>query len=302
MAITSSAFAKALWPGIMDWWGVEYNRYPEQWREIFDVYQSNKQFEEDVGFSGFGLAPTKPEGQAISYDQARQGFLKRYTHTVYALGFLLTRENYDDNLYADLAKGYTSNLAVSMRQTKEVVCANVLNRAFNSSYTGADGLELCSTAHLNVAGGTWANELSTAADLSEASLEQAVIDIMNFKDDRDNRIAYQPTKLIIPRDLIFEAQRILKTPYRSGTSDNDLNALHSLGYVQDIAVNQYLTDADAWFIKTNCPNGMKYLERRPDEFNMVDNDFDTENHKYKSTMRFDVGWTDPRGIFGSPGA
>jgi hypothetical protein len=300
--ITTSHFGKALWPGINAWYGKAYEDYPVEYTDLFDTFQSSKAYEEDVMVSSFGLAPVKNEGAAIQYDSEQQGFISRYSHVTYALGFIITREMFDDDQYDIVGQRRAQALARSMRQTKETVAANVYNRAFNSSYTGGDGKELCATDHPNVAGGTWANELTTAADLSEASLEQAVIDMMSWTDDRGLLIAAMPEKLIIPSELVFEAERILESPLRVGTADNDANALKNLGKFRGgVTVNHYLTDADAWFIRTNISNGMKHFERKADSF-AEDNDFDTDNAKFKASARYSFGWSDPRGIFGSPGA
>lgn len=299
--INTGSFGKALWPGINAWYGKAYNEHAEQWSKLFDKNTSRRRFEEEVGISSFGLAETLPEGQGVSYDSEQQGFLTRYTHVTYALGFIITKEMMEDDLYDIVGERRSKALAFSMRQTKEIVAANVYNRAFNSSYTGGDGLEMCSLLHPNVAGGTWQNELTTAADLSEAALEQAAIDIGDFTNDRGLKIAVQPTKLIVPTELQFEAERILKSDGRVSTADNDLNALKTKGIIPEIVVNNYLTDADAWFIRTNAPDGLKYFERAADSFDM-DNDFDTDNAKFKARGRYSFGWTDPRGIYGSPGA
>lgn len=299
--INTSNFAKALWPGINSWYGKAYNEFSPEWDKLFDKYTSRKAFEEDVGTSGFGLAVVKGEGAPITYDSERQAFITRYSHVVYALGFIITREIFDDDQYDIVGQRKAQGLAFSMRQTKEIVAANVYNRAFNSSYTGGDGKELLATDHPNFAGGTWANELTTAADLSEASLEQASIDIGGFTNDRGLAIKVLPKTLVIPRQLAFEAKRILGTDGRVGTANNDLNALKAMGIVPEVIVNHYLTDTDAWFIRTDAKDGMKYFERRGDEFGM-DQDFDTENAKYKATARYSFGWTDPRALFGSPGA
>lgn len=300
--INTSSFAKALWPGVNAWYGKAYNEYPVEWDALFDKNTSRRNFEEDVGVTSFGLAVEKGEGMPITYDTEKQGFTTRYRHIVYALGFIITREIMEDDLYDVVGQRRAQGLAFSMRQTKEIVAANVYNRAFNSSYTGGDGKECLATDHPNVAGGTWANELSTAADLSEASLEQASIDISLLKNDRGLQIALRPVKLIIPPQLEFEAARILKTVGRVGTDLNDVNALKELGkFTGGVVVNHYLTDQDAWFVRTNAPHGMKYFERRGDEFG-TDEDFDTENAKFKATARYSFGWTDPRGLFGSPGA
>lgn len=300
--ITSGSFAKALYPGVNAWFGKAYSEYPVEYTDLFNTYNTNRAFEEDVYVSSFGLAKVKPEGQTIQYDAEEQAFITRYQPVVFALGFVVTREIYEDDLYDVVGQRRARGLAFSMRQTKETVAANVYNRAFNSSYTGADGLELCSTAHVNWAGGTFANELATSADLSEAALEQASIDIMNFTNDRGLRISVQPQTLHIPPDLMFEADRILNSNGRVGTSDNDLNALKSMGkFPGGVKVNHYFTDTDAWFIRTNVPDGMKLFQRRPMAFDM-DNDFDTENAKYKATERYVFGWSDPRALYGSPGA
>lgn len=306
--ITTSSFAKALWPGVNTWYGDAYNQYPVEWDKLFEKNSSRKAFEEDVGGSYFGLASVKSEGAPITYDTSRQGFTSRYNHVVYALGFIITREIYEDDLYDVVGKQKASSLAFSMRQTKEIVGANIYNRAFSTSYLGGDGASLIASAggggsssHANIAGGTYTNGVATATDLSEAALEQACIDIAGFTNDRGLKIAVRPRKLVIPKELMFEADRILKTTGRVGTNLNDENALKTMGMIPEIVVNHYLTDTDAWFILTDVKNGLKYFERRGDEFNM-DEDFDTENAKYKATARYSFGWTDPRGIYGSPGA
>ncbi|RMH21708.1 MAG: hypothetical protein D6698_02315 [Gammaproteobacteria bacterium] len=301
MPITTGHFGKALWPGINAWWGKAYNEYPEEWSKIFDKATSRRAFEEDVQVSSFGLAPVKREGAPVAYDTEEQGFVTRYTHLVYALGFIITREMVEDDLYDIVGERRAKALAFSMRQTKETVAANVLNRAFNSSFVYGDGQPLLSASHPNVAGGTFSNRLAVDSDLSEAALEQACIDIAKFTDDRGLKIAAMPEKLIIPVDLMFEVDRILKSEYRPGTNNNDINALNLQGRFKDVVVNHYLTDTDAWFIKTNVPNGLKCFQRRPVDFSM-DNDFDSDNAKYKATERYSFGCTDPRGVFGSPGA
>ena len=303
MAIVNTGMvAKALWPGVNQFFGLSYNEYPAEHKEIFQMYRSDKNFEEDVDMYGLGLASVKQDGGNISYDVFGQGFVKRYVHVTYGLGFILTREHLEDNQYMDLAEKRARMLGFSMRQTKENVAANVLNRAFNSSYTGADGLEMCSTAHLQTKGGTFANELATSADLSEASLEQAMIDIMKLTDGAGNHIAIMPRKMIIPVDLCFEAERILKSTLQNDSANNAVNALRNKGVLPEgYAVNHYLTDTDAFFILTNAPEGLKHFERRAVELNN-DTDFDSENIKFKATERFVFGWSDPRGVFGSPGA
>jgi hypothetical protein len=299
--INTGSFSKDLWPGVNSWYGMKYNEYPVEHLDIFDKNTSDQAFEEDVGAAMFGLAPVKNEGISISYDDAEQAFIDRYTHVTYALGFIITREMHEDGKSGTESLRKATALAFSIRQTQETVAANVLNRAFDATYTFGDGLELCSTAHLNQKGGTWRNELSTAADLSEASLEQACIDIADFKSDSGLKIACRPTKLIIPKELVFEASRILDSQLRSGVADNDINALKKQGMIPEVCVNHYLTDTDAWFIKTDCPDGLKYFQRRAPEFD-VDNEFDTENAKFKATFRGSWGATDKRAIFGSPGA
>lgn len=299
--ITSGSFAKALFPGVNAWYGKAYNEYPVEWDKLFEKNTSSRQFEEDVGVSSFGLAVVKPEGSPIQYDSERQGFTTRYQHVVYALGFVVTREAFDDDLYDVVGQRKAQGLAFSMRQTKEILGANVYNRAFNTSYLGGDGKALLVSDHPNVAGGTWSNILATAADLSEAALEQACIDIAGFTNDRGLQIAVRPTKLIIPRQLMFEAHRILKSDGRVGSDLNDPNAIKDMGLFTDVIVNHYLTDTDAWFLRTNVPHGMKYFERRGDSFD-IDNDFDTENAKFKASFRCSFGWTDPKGLFGTPGA
>lgn len=299
--INSSNFAKALWPGVNAWWGKAYNEYPVEWDKLFDKFSSRKAFEEDVGVSSFGLASVKAEGAPITYDSERQSFITRYSHVVYASGFVITREIYEDDQYDVVGQRKANGLAFSMRQTKEIIGANVYNRAFTAGFVGGDGVTLLNSAHPNFAGGTWSNILATASDLSEAAIEQACIDIAGFTNDRGLTIAVRPESLIIPRQSIYEAQRILKSDGRVGTDNNDLNALKTLGAIPKIITNHYLTDTDAWFIRTDVKDGMKYFERRGDEFGM-DEDFDTENAKYKATMRFSFGWTDPRALFGTPGA
>jgi hypothetical protein len=299
--ITTGSFAKALWPGVNAWYGKEYDEYPVEYTELFEKFTSSRAWEEDVGISSFGLAQVKPEGAAITYDSERQAFTTRYNHVVYALGFVITREMMEDDQYDVVGQRKAQGLAFSMRQTKEIVAANVYNRAFNGSYTFGDGSAMCVSNHANLAGGTWSNILSTASDLSEAALEQACIDIAGFTNDRGLLIGVRPTALVLPRQSTFEAKRILFSDGRVDTSNNDLNALKQMGMIPKIVVNHYLTDTDAWFIRTNVKNGLKYFERRADSFDM-DNDWDTENAKFKATARYSFGVTDPRAIFASAGA
>ena len=302
--ISTSNFAKDLVPGVKTWFGQKYKEYPIEYLDIFEKVNSIRAYEEEAGVTGFGLAAIKTEGNGIAYDDQEQGFISRYVHATYGLGFIITREMYEDGIAVTVALRRANALAFSIRQTKELIGANVLNRAFNSSYTmgtNSDGVELCSELHPNKSGGTWANELDTAADLSESALEQACIDIAGFTTDRGLTIAIMPQQLIIPADLEFDAFRILESLGQSGTANNDTNALRaSKKFPKGIAVNHYLTDTDAWFIKTNCPDGLKYMERRADSFG-TENDFDTENAKFKATFRGSFGWSDPRNVFGSPG-
>lgn len=299
--INSGSFAKALWPGINAWYGKEYDEYSVEWDKLVDKKTSTRAFEEDVGISSFGLAVVKPEGAGISYDSERQGFITRYNHIVYALGFVITREMMEDDQYDIVGQRKAQGLAYSMRQTKEVVVSNLYNRGFNTSYTFGDGKAMLAADHPTVAGGTWSNVLATAADISEAALEQASIDIQGFTNDRGLLIAARPKCLIITPSQEFEVKRILGSALRVSTANNDLNALKTMGIIPEVVVNHYLTDTDAWFIRTSVKNGPTLFERRADSFDM-DNDFDTENAKFKATARYSVGITDPRGIYGSPGA
>lgn len=301
MPITSGNFAKALYPGVNAWYGKSYNEHKVEYTDLFDSYSSRRAWEEDVGYSGFGLAQVKTEGDAVAFDNAQQGFLTRYSHVVYALGFIITREMMEDDLYDVVGERKARGLAYSLRQTKEIIAANVYNRAFTSTYAGGDAKELLATDHPNVAGGTYANELTTAADLSEAALEQAVTDLMKFTDDRGLKIAIRPQTLIIPVDLWAVADKIMKTEYEVDTANNTVNVVRSK-FPGGVKVNHYLTDTDAWFIRTSgVPNGMKYFSRRDDDFD-VDEDWDTDNAKFKASFRCSFGWTDPRALFGSPGA
>jgi hypothetical protein len=295
--ISTGNHPKALWPGMHAFFGASYAEFPEEYKQIFSVEKSSKNYEEDAALTGFGLAPTKTEGGAINYDSETQGFTKRYTHVVYGLGYTVTEEELEDNQYEIVSRRRIKRLAFSMRQTKEIVSANVLNRATTTGYNGGDGVVLLSTAHTST-NGNWSNTLSTAADLSEAALEDLVIQIGQATNDRGLNIALRPTKLIIPVNLMFDAKRILKSELQSGNANNDINALKGMF---DYSVNHYLTDADAWFLKTDAPNGLTMFERRALSFQQ-DSDFDTANAKAKATMRFSVGWTDPRGVYGSVGA
>lgn len=299
--MTSNQFAKALWPGVRSWYGKEYNSYDTEWTHLVDTNTSRRKYEEDVGYSGMGLAAIKTEGNSFHYDSAKQGFTTRYVHTVYGLGFQITREMVDDDLYDTVAPRRSGELAFSMHQTKEIVVANVYNRATNASYTGGDGVSLLSTAHPNIVGGTWSNKPSIDVDISEAALEQACIDISKFTNDRGLKIKVLPSKLVVPYDLSFEVNRILKSQFRVGTANNDINVLYMMQkFPQGVYDSHYLTDLDAWFIRTNARNGLNLFQRDPMEFGM-DNDHDTENAKFKARERYSVGWTDPRCIYGSVG-
>ena len=302
MAISRSQLVKELEPGLNALFGMEHARYDNEWSQIFATENSDRAFEEEVELSGFGNAKTKAEGESVEFDDAQEAFTSRYTHETVALAFSITEEAVEDNLYDSLSSRYTKALARSMANAKEVKGANVLNRAFNSSYTGGDGLELCSTAHITVAGGNYKNELTTAADLNETSLEQAMIDIAGFIDNRGLKVAVKARKMIIPVNLQFIAERLLKTDLRVGTADNDINASKSMNVVPEgYTVNHYLSDTDAFFIITDAPNGLKYFNRAPVKTSM-EGDFNTGNVKYKARERYSFGWSDPRGIFGSPGA
>jgi len=302
MAITRSQLLKELEPGLNALFGMEYDRYDNEHAEIFDTENSDRAFEEEVMLSGFGQAPTKGEGAAVAYDSAGEAFTARYTHETIALAFAITEEAVEDNLYDRLSARYTRALARSMANTKQVKAAAVLNNAFNSSFKGGDGVELCATNHPTTGGGNFANELATAADLNETSLEQALIDIAAFIDERGLKIATRGLKMIVPSALQFTAERILVSDLRVGTADNDVNAIKSMGLLpQGYRVNHFLTDPDAWFVKTDAPNGLKHFNRSPLKTAM-EGDFETGNARYKARERYSFGWSDPRGIYGSPGA
>ena len=302
MAISRQQLAKELEPGLNALFGLEYKNYENQHTEIFDIENSDRAFEEEVMLSGFANAAVKSEGAAVTFDTANESFTSRYTHETIALAFAITEEAIEDNLYDRIATRYTKALARSMAQTKQIKAANVLNNGFSSSFPGGDGKELFATDHPTQSAGSLANELSTSADLSETSLEQAMIDIAAFKDERGFKIAARGLKLIIPSELQFTAERILKSPARVGTADNDLNALSSKGMIpQGYVVNNYLTDTDAFFIKTDVPNGMKMINRAALKTAM-EGDFDTGNVRYKARERYSFGFSDWRGMYGSPGA
>ncbi len=297
MAINRAQLVKELVPGLHALFGLEYERYNNEHEDIFDTESSERAFEEEVMLSGFGEAPTKGEGAAVVYDTAQESWTSRFTHETVALAFALTEEAIEDNLYDTLSSRYTRALARSMQTTKQVKAANVLNNAFSSSYVGGDGKELCATDHPTVANVDLRNELATAADLNETSLEQALIDIADFKDERNLKVNAQAKKLIIPPALQFVADRLMETPGRVGTSDNDINAIRNMGMVSEgYVVNHYLTDTDAFFIKTDVPNGLKHFVRTPVSTSM-EGDFETGNVRYKARERYSFGWSDWRGIF-----
>ena len=302
MAISRAQLVKELEPGLNALFGLEYKRYENEASQIFDQESSDRAFEEEVMLSGFGTADVKPEGQGISYDDAQETYTARYTHETVALAFALTEEAIEDNLYDRISSRYTKALARSMATSKQVKGANVLINAFAASgYDGGDGESLCGNAHPTL-NGNQSNVPSTAADLSETSLEQALIDIAGFQDERGLKIAAQGMKMIIPKELQFTAERIMKSQGRVGTADNDINAIKNMGMVpQGFTVNHYLTDTDAWFIKTDTPNGMKHFVRAPLKTAM-EGDFDTGNVRYKARERYSYGWSDWRGIYGNAGA
>jgi len=302
MAISRAQLLKELLPGLNALFGLEYAKYGEEHKEIFETEDSDRSFEEETKLSGFGSAPVKSEGSAIEYDNAQEAFTARYTHETVAMGFAITEEAIEDNLYDSLSSRYTKALARAMAYTKQVKAASILNNAFNSSFTFGDGVELCSTAHPLVNGATNSNEPTTPADLNETSLEAAIIQIGGWTDERGLLIASQAKKLIIPSNLQFVATRLLETEGRVATADNDLNALRSNGSIPEgYAINHYLTDTDAWFLMTDVPNGLKHFTRSPMSTSM-DADFDTGNSRYKARERYSFGVSDPLGIFGSPGA
>jgi len=302
MAISRAQLAKELEPGLNALFGMEYARYENQHAEIYTTESSDRAFEEEVMLSGFGAAPTKSEGSGISYDNANEAYTARYNHETVALAFSITEEAIEDNLYDRLGSRYTRALARSMAHSKQVKAAAILNNAFNSSFTGGDGKELCATNHPLTGGGTFANEPSTAADLNETSLEDALINIAGFVDERGLKVALRGTKLIIPRQLQFVAERLMVSNLRVGTADNDVNAIRSMGMLPDgYAVNDFLTDPDAFFILTDAPRGFVHFERTPLATNM-EADFDTGNMRFKARERYSFGYSDPRAVFGSPGA
>ena len=301
MAISRAQLLKELLPGLNALFGLEYKQYGEEHKEIYETETSERSFEEETKLSGFSAAPVKAEGSAIAYDNAQEAWTARYNHETIALGFSITEEAVEDNLYDSLSKRYTKALARAMAYTKQVKAASVLNNGFSSSYTGGDGQPLFSASHPLVSGGTNSNRL-TASDLNETSLEAAVIQIAGWTDERGLLIAAKPNKLIVPPALMFVAKRLLDTELRVATADNDINALKAMGAIPGgYTVNHFLTDTNAWFLTTDVPNGMKHFVRTPLQ-NSMDGDFDTGNVRYKSRERYSFGWSDPLGMFASPGA
>ena len=301
MAISRGQLVKELEPGLNALFGLEYNNYANEHAEIFDTENSDRAFEEEVMLSGFANAPTKAEGTSVSFDSAQETYSARYTHETLALAFAITEEAIEDNLYDRLASRYTKALARSMASTKNIKGAAVLNNAFNAASAGGDGVSLINVAHPTLAG-NFSNRLATNADLNETSLEQSLIDIAAFTDERGLKVAARGMKLVIPSNLQFTADRLMNTKGRVGTADNDINALSNMGMIPEgYTVNHYLTDTDAFFIKTDVPNGLKHFSRSPIKTTM-EGDFDTGNVRYKARERYVFGFSDPRGIFGSQGA
>ena len=302
MAISRAQLLKELLPGLNALFGMEYARYGEEHKEIYETETSERSFEEETKLSGFSAAPVKNEGSAIQYDNAQEAWSTRYNHETIALGFSITEEAIEDNLYDSLSARYTKSLARAMAYTKQVKAAAVLNNGFNSGYVGGDGVSLFNTAHPLVSGGTNSNTPSTQADLNETSLEAAVIQIAAWTDERGLLIAAKPKKLIVPPALMFTAKRLLDTELRVATADNDINALKQMGAIPEgYTVNHFLTDSNAWFLTTDVPNGLKHFVRTPLQ-NSMDGDFDTGNVRYKARERYSFGWSDPLGIFGSSGS
>ena len=303
MAITRSQLVKELEPGLNALFGLEYKRYENEHEEIFAIETSDRAFEEEVMLTGFGTAPVKTEGAGLQYDNAIESFTARYTHETIAMAFALTEEAVEDNLYDRLSGRYTKALARSMANTKQVKGASVLNNAFTAgAYAGGDGVALCSTAHPTALGPNFSNTPAVPADLNETSLEQGIIDVAAFTDERGLRVALTVRKMIVPKELQFTAERLMKSTLRTSSADNDINAIKSMGLVPEgYAVNHFLTDTNAWFLITDAPNGLKMFERSPIK-TAFEGDFDTGNVRYKARERYSFGWSDPRGIYGSPGA
>jgi len=302
MAISRAQLLKELLPGLNALFGMEYARYGEEHKEIYETETSERSFEEETKLSGFSAAPVKNEGSAIAYDNAQEAWSTRYTHETIALGFSITEEAIEDNLYDSLSARYTKSLARAMAYTKQVKAAAVLNNGFSASYPGGDGVSLFNVAHPLISGGVNSNTPSTQADLNETSLEAAVIQIAAWTDERGLLIAAKPKKLIVPPALMFTAKRLLDTELRVATADNDINALKQMGAIPEgYTVNHFLTDTNGWFLTTDVPNGLKHFVRTPLQ-NSMDGDFDTGNVRYKARERYSFGWSDPLGMFGSSGS
>jgi len=297
--ITSGSHPKSLWPGVKAWFGREYSKYPEVWKELFDEDSSDKSYEEDVELTGFGLIPVKPEGSAIEYDSETQGYTKRYTNVTYGGGYIVTQEALEDDLYEKVSKRRSAALAFSAQTTKETVHANIFNRAFTSGYNGGDGVSMIDASH-PTASGVQSNELAVAADLSEASLEDACILVMNATNSRGLRIQLRPTKLVVPTSLHFDARRIIESELQNDTANNAKNIVGGM-FKGGLVSWSFLSDPNAWFVLTDCPEGLKHYTRRPGKFEQ-DNDFSTSNARAKFTERYSAGWTDWRRVFGSSGA
>ena len=305
--ITTGANPKLLWEGLNEIFGLKYKEYPPQWKPLFEERPSHKNYEEDQALSGFGLAKVKTEGAALYFDTQVQSYTSRYTHKNYALGYIVTEEEFQDNLYAEVGFSRLRNLIFSIHVTKEHVGANIFNRAFSGSYVGGDGVSLCNDSH-PTQGGTFANVpidsngSIAGVDLSEAAVEQGLIDIKDFRDNRNKRIYVQAMKLIVPNELEYDAERILKNKDRPATADRDINAMYQLGKLpQGYVVNTFFSDSNAWFIGTNMQTGLSYFNRSPVKLDH-DNEFDTKNGKYSARERYSFGWSDPRTLWGSPGA
>ena len=301
--ISTGSHPKALWPGVYTWFGRMYNEHAEEWKQLVDTKSSKQNFEDAVQITPFGLVPVKGQGAGTAYDSEIQGFVTRFTHLTYSLGYKVTQEEMEDNLYMQFSQTRAGALAFSFRQTKENVVANLYNRAFNSTYVGGDGVSLCNTAHPNTSGGTFSNMLAVGADLTEASLEDLLVQIMGATDDRGNLISLMGRKLILPRQEIFNGNRIVKSAFQPGTANNDVNAIHATNSIPEgIFVDHYLTAPHAWFIRTNVTEGqgMLLFQRIGLSFTQ-DNDFDTDNAKAKGRERYSVGWIDPRAVYGSNG-
>jgi len=302
MAISRAQLLKELLPGLNALFGMEYARYGEEHKEIYETETSERSFEEETKLSGFSAAPVKNEGSAIAYDNAQEAWTTRYTHETIALGFSITEEAIEDNLYDSLSARYTKSLARAMAYTKQVKAAAVLNNGFSSTYPGGDGVSLFNASHPLVSGGTNSNTPSTQVDLNETSLEAAVIQIAAWTDERGLLIAAKPKKMVVPPALMFVAKRLLDTELRVGTNDNDINAIKQMGAIPEgYTVNHFLTDSNAWFLTTDVPNGMKHFVRTPLQ-NSMDGDFDTGNVRYKARERYSFGWSDPLGMWGSSGS